>query len=142
MFLVKYISFVFFRKFKNIFRFEERICEMFWVYMVNGDGELVLIKALRNFYLAKWLKWVPGAKVGRWHLKAASVVKATCSGKDERPARRCGLRIISLTGIVRRPRMLPVLGRVLISVLIADTTVSRVRSKISIEDLVPTRDGH
>lgn len=106
-------------------------------------GLVLLVKALRNFYLAKCrLKWVPGAKVARWHLKGASVIKATCSGKDERPARRYGLRIISLTGIVRRPKMLPVLGRVLISALIADIMASRVRSKILIEDLVPARDEH
>jgi len=59
------------------------------------------------------------------------------SGKDERPARRCGLRIISLTEIIRHPKMVPELERVLIFVLITDTMVSRIKSEISIENVIP-----
>jgi len=45
------------------------------------------------------------------------------SEKDERPVRRCSLRIISLTEIVRHPKMIP--ERVLISALITDILWSR-----------------
>lgn len=46
------------------------------------EGTRASRKGSTNFYLTECqLKWVPGAKVERWHLKRASAVKANVQRK-------------------------------------------------------------